>query len=132
VPVSTKTRRLRKLLLEAMGQRELGRRIRAARDDAGLTQSQLAARVGLQHPQSVSNYERGTQEVPPGRLRRIAEATGKPITYFVAEVMPPDVYAELATLRQEVQQLSAEQIGLRELAEEIKQLVSLPRRRVSR
>ena len=52
--VSTKPRRLRKLHLEVMGQGELGKRIKAARVGAGLTQPQLAARVGLEHPQSIS------------------------------------------------------------------------------
>ena len=66
--VSTKTRRLRQLLLVSLGQQELGRRIRQARDDAGLTQSQLAELLGLKHPQSISRYERGETEVPQRAL----------------------------------------------------------------
>jgi transcriptional regulator with XRE-family HTH domain len=67
----------------ALGQQELGRRIRQAREDAGFTQSELAEELGLRHPQSVSRYERGETEVPQKRLRRIAEVTGKPLGFFL-------------------------------------------------
>lgn len=66
----------------ALGQQELGRRIHQAREEAGLTQSQLAELLGLSHPQSISRYERGETEVPQKRLRRIAEVTGKPLSFF--------------------------------------------------
>lgn len=81
--VSTTPRRLRQLLRAAMGSEELGNLIRQAREEAGLTQATLAARIGLQHPQSVSRYERGETEVRAMRLRRIAEVTGKPISFFL-------------------------------------------------
>jgi transcriptional regulator with XRE-family HTH domain len=69
----------------ALGQQELGRRIREARDDAGLTQPELAEQLGLSHPQSISRYERGETEVPQRRLRRIAEVTGKPLGFFLTD-----------------------------------------------
>lgn len=75
----------------AMGQDELGRRIAQAREDARLTQRDLADKVGLADPQSVSNYERGVTEVPTKKLRRIAEATKKPMSYFLG---PDDDPAE--------------------------------------
>jgi transcriptional regulator with XRE-family HTH domain len=81
--VSTKTRHLRQLLRIAMGAEELGRLIRQAREDADLTQPQLAEKIGLSHPQSISKYERGLTEVPAKRLRRIAEITGKPVSFFL-------------------------------------------------
>ena len=83
--VSTKTRRFRHLLRVALGQQEIGRRIHQAREDAGLTQSDLADLLGLGHPQSISRYERGETEVPQKRLRKIAEVTGKPLSYFVID-----------------------------------------------
>lgn len=104
--VSTNARRLRQFLLMVIGQEELGRRIKEAREDAGLTQSQLADLLGLKHPQSVSRYERGQTEVPAKRLRRIAEATGKPMVFFVDE---PDASAADAP------QLPAEALELLEL-----------------
>lgn len=78
---------LRTLLLVALGQGEIGERIKQAREDAGLTQPQLANLIGLRHPQSISNYERGIGEVPPQRLRQISEVTKQPLSFFVAE--PP-------------------------------------------
>lgn len=83
--LSTDTSRLRHLLLMALGQEELGQRIKEAREDAGLTQQELADRIGIKQGQTVSNYERGVTEVTTKRLRRIAEATGKPITFFVQD-----------------------------------------------
>jgi transcriptional regulator with XRE-family HTH domain len=86
VEVSTKTRHLRHLLRVAIGQEEIGRRIKQAREEAGLTQPELAERLNLRHPQSISKYERGLTEVSTHRLERIAEVTGKPISYFVQEI----------------------------------------------
>lgn len=50
---------------------ELGQRLREARRQAGLTQSQAAARLGVTY-QAVSNYERGKCRVEPGTLKRLA------------------------------------------------------------
>lgn len=66
-----------------MGDPELGKRIREARAAAGLTQKALADAVGWADHQSVSNAERGISDVPAPRLRQIAEATGKPIAFFL-------------------------------------------------
>jgi transcriptional regulator with XRE-family HTH domain len=38
---------------------DIGERIRAAREAADLTQTQLAAAAGLSHASAVSNFERG-------------------------------------------------------------------------
>lgn len=62
-----------------------GKLVKQAREEANLTQQELADRTGLKHAQSVSRIERGVTSVPMGRLRRIAEATGKPLSYFVGE-----------------------------------------------
>lgn len=85
--LSTDTSRLRHLLLMALGQEELGQRIKEAREGADLTQQELADRIGIRQGQTISNYERGVTEVSTKRLRRIAEATSRPITFFVQE--PP-------------------------------------------
>lgn len=67
----------------ALGAAELGRLIAKARDEANLSQAELAEKIGLKHPQSISRYERGETEVPAKRLRRIAEVTRKPLSYFL-------------------------------------------------
>lgn len=98
--VSTKARRLRHLLRVAIGQEEIGRRIREAREAADLTQRDLAERIGVQTAQSISRYERGETEVPMKRIRRIADATGKPLDFFITlpegeQPVSPDATARL-------------------------------------
>lgn len=84
--VSTKARRLRHLLRMAIGQEEIGNRIREARERADLTQAALAQLIGLTSGgQQISRYERGLIEVSPKRLRRIAEVTNQPMSFFVQE-----------------------------------------------
>jgi transcriptional regulator with XRE-family HTH domain len=59
-------------------------RIRAARQDADLTQAELAERVGV--PQSsVSRWESGEVDPTTGKLAQIAHATGKPFAWFFGE-----------------------------------------------
>jgi transcriptional regulator with XRE-family HTH domain len=104
--VSTKARRLRHLLRVSLGLVELGRRIKQAREDANLTQQELADRIGIKTAQSISRYERGQTEVSTKRLRRIAEATSKDLAFFITlpEEIPltnlERVEAELAEVRQ--------------------------------
>lgn len=52
-----------------------GKKIREARKAAGLTQKELAAKLGIV-PNSISQYENGTRNAKPATLRRIAEAIG--------------------------------------------------------
>jgi transcriptional regulator with XRE-family HTH domain len=54
---------------------EIGRRVRGARERAGLTQEALAARVGLSRT-SLTNIERGRQKMLLHTLCGIAQATG--------------------------------------------------------
>jgi transcriptional regulator with XRE-family HTH domain len=67
----------------AIGQEEIGRRIAQARKEAGLSQRELAEKIGVADAQSVSRYERGITEVKTRRLEKIAEVTGKPLGYFI-------------------------------------------------
>jgi transcriptional regulator with XRE-family HTH domain len=90
--VSTKTRHLRQLLRMALGQDEIGRRIAQAREEASLSQRELADLIGVADAQSISRYERGVTEVKTKRLEKIAAATGKPLGYFVIEL--PDEAGE--------------------------------------
>ena len=57
----------------------LGNRLRAARQKAGLTQSEVAARLGVTY-QAISNYERGKCRVESGVLRQLC------ILYHVSPV----------------------------------------------
>lgn len=65
----------------------LGSRIRQARRQAELSQSQLALRIGA-HVTSVSDWERGVNEPSVRHMTSIAEATGKPLDWFVESRAP--------------------------------------------
>lgn len=66
----------------------LGRRIGAARHEAGLTQVDLGKAVGVSGA-AVQHWE-GDRATPPlGRLRQVAEATAKPLGYFTGDEPPP-------------------------------------------
>jgi transcriptional regulator with XRE-family HTH domain len=75
--LSTRLEHVGTLYVVALLREELGRRIAAARHAAGLTQQELAEKIGLKHAQDVSRYERGKVEVPHARIDLIAEATGR-------------------------------------------------------
>jgi transcriptional regulator with XRE-family HTH domain len=60
---------------------EVGRRIRARRLARNMSQTDLATELDLTF-QQVQKYEKGTNRVGAGRLKRIAEILGAPITYF--------------------------------------------------
>jgi transcriptional regulator with XRE-family HTH domain len=55
--------------------KEFGRLLRARRKDAGLTQSQVAERVGLTRT-SITNIERGIQHISLHQLFLLASAVG--------------------------------------------------------
>jgi transcriptional regulator with XRE-family HTH domain len=60
---------------------EIGKSIRQARVAAGLTQTELGARLGISF-QQIQKYEKGRNRVGGGRLYKIARALGVKITYF--------------------------------------------------
>jgi transcriptional regulator with XRE-family HTH domain len=62
---------------------ELGGRIREARASKGWKQRELASEVEVE-PITVSRWERGATTPDLDVLRLVAEATGKPLSYFVA------------------------------------------------
>src|ERR671925_1374883 len=62
---------------------ELGGRIREARASKGWKQRELASEVEVE-PITVSRWERGATTPDLDVLRMVAEATGKPFSYFVA------------------------------------------------
>lgn len=60
---------------------EIGRKIRTLRLERGLSQSRLADGIGLSF-QQLQKYESGANRVSAGRLQRIADLLGVPITVF--------------------------------------------------
>jgi transcriptional regulator with XRE-family HTH domain len=65
-----------------VGTGELGRRIRAARSDRGLTLKQLEAVAGLSATH-LSDIERGNASPTIGALRRIARALERDVSWFL-------------------------------------------------
>ncbi|MBL6983632.1 MAG: helix-turn-helix transcriptional regulator [Anaerolineales bacterium] len=60
---------------------EMGKKVRAARTDAGITQGALAGMVGRRQA-TISDIEHGKKEMGLSTLVLIAAALEKPITYF--------------------------------------------------
>ena len=59
----------------------IGMRIQQAREELGITQQELAARLGFTQA-ALSNYELGKRRLYLTNLERIASALGKPLSYF--------------------------------------------------
>jgi len=64
--------------------REVGLRLQRARRERGLTQAQLAQRIGLPRP-SYANIESGRQRVPLDVVWRAAIVLGYPLSALVPE-----------------------------------------------
>lgn len=62
----------------------LAKRIREARENARLSQQELGESIGLSD-KSISAYEKGRSQPPLENLRKIADATSYPLTYFTQE-----------------------------------------------
>lgn len=63
----------------------VGKRIRHRRWLVGMTQQQLASKVGIKF-QQIQKYETGANRVSASRLFDIAAALGTPVTYYFEEM----------------------------------------------
>lgn len=64
--------------------KRIGRRIKQVRKSCGLSQIELADRVGISF-QQIQKYEKGATKISVFRLHQISEALGIPITDFFKE-----------------------------------------------
>ncbi|GEM_PF-208510 len=64
-----------------MRDKYIGRQIQRAREEAGLSQGELAARIGCTQS-ALSNYELGKRKLSLINLVQIARALNKPLRYF--------------------------------------------------
>src|SRR5687767_12588830 len=62
--------------------REVGQRIRAQRLICKMSQEELGDRVGITF-QQIQKYEKGTNRVAAGRLIRISEILGVPVSFIL-------------------------------------------------
>ena len=63
---------------------EIGRKLQKAREEAGLSQEDLAKKMGCTQA-SLSNYELGKRRLYLSDLQRIGQLLGKPVTYFLED-----------------------------------------------
>jgi len=64
-----------------MNVKGIGKKIREAMIEASLTQAQLAQKLGLKQ-QSISKWITETNDLTVSTLKKISEATNKPLQYF--------------------------------------------------
>ncbi|MEP0313859.1 MAG: helix-turn-helix transcriptional regulator [Hyphomonas sp.] len=89
--------------------RFIGRRVRQARRELGMTQEGLAENLSLTF-QQVQKYVSGRSRLSAGRLREVAVALGKPVGYFYEPFpVPPAVqdadHAKLRVLKRDAKKL---------------------------
>ncbi|MBN1180146.1 MAG: helix-turn-helix transcriptional regulator [Anaerolineae bacterium] len=72
----------------ALRHRIVGALLRQARMDAHKTQQDLADEIGASASR-ISAYEYGKQPIPLSELEQLAEAVGRPVTYFLGERVGP-------------------------------------------
>jgi transcriptional regulator with XRE-family HTH domain len=71
-----------------MIQKRMGKRIQKAREEAGLSQGELASLMGCTQA-ALSNYELGKRRLYLANLAQLARILNKPINFFLEE--PEDV-----------------------------------------
>jgi transcriptional regulator with XRE-family HTH domain len=80
----------------------LAKRIRAARENAHLSQHALGNSIGLSD-KSISAYEKGRSQPPLENLRKIADATNHPLNYFTQdEIEDGEITAKLLSIEREL------------------------------
>jgi transcriptional regulator with XRE-family HTH domain len=78
---------------------QIGRRIRQARESAGLTQEEMGRRLGVSGV-AVGHYERAARAVGIADLERISEILHRPMAWFLHNPRPwnelvEDAYAQV-------------------------------------
>ncbi|MGR3220006.1 MAG: helix-turn-helix domain-containing protein [Candidatus Anammoxibacter sp.] len=58
-----------------------GQRVKQARDEAGMSQNQLADKCGISF-QQIQKYQSGKNRMSVSRLAQIAEILDQPVSYF--------------------------------------------------
>ncbi len=83
----------------------LAKRIREAREEANLSQATLAKHIGVSD-KAISSYEKGRSIPPFENLKKIAESTNRPLTYFTDESAVESLIAtKLTTIEKELAEI---------------------------
>jgi transcriptional regulator with XRE-family HTH domain len=104
----------------------LGDRIREARAAKGWKQRELASEVEVE-PITVSRWERGATTPDLDVIRLVAEATGKPLSYFVADEQPAGTEDAVERLEQAADKLAAQADRIEQLLEQVSAELARPR-----
>lgn len=84
---------------------ELAVRIRAARREAHLSQHELGDGIGVSD-KSVSAYEQGRSVPPISKLKKIAETTQHPLSFFTQEnINEATITAKLTSIERELSEV---------------------------
>ncbi|MGB9804204.1 LexA family protein [Desulfofundulus sp.] len=67
---------------------EIGKRIKMAREERGMTQEQLGEKLGFTKT-AINLYEKGKRRVSIDDLKRISHILGKPLSFFLGETLSP-------------------------------------------
>ena len=97
----------------------LGNRIREARASKGWKQRELASQVEVE-PITVSRWERGATTPDLDVLRLVADATEKPLSYFVAGDDEPPGGGSVRSLEQAAAKLSEQADRIERLLEKLR------------
>ena len=76
--------------------KEIGRKIRQLRKHWGLSQMELAERIGISF-QQIQKYEKGATTISVSRLQQISEALGIEITGFFREETKGPIVRDVGT-----------------------------------
>jgi transcriptional regulator with XRE-family HTH domain len=101
---------------------QLGEKIRAARAEKGWKQKHLAAQVDVE-PITVSRWERGATRPDLNVLHQLAEATGKPVSYFVGGE-EPETPAAASNLDEAARRIEAAALHIAAEADRIADLLA--------
>jgi transcriptional regulator with XRE-family HTH domain len=70
-------------MLEQLSNRLIGYRVKAARESAGWNQERLAAALGFNDRQSISDIENGKRRVQADELVTLSDALDRDIEFFL-------------------------------------------------
>ncbi len=86
-----------------INRKQLGLRIREARQQKGMSQQELAAVIGVSD-KTISAYEVGRVDPPLDALEKLSQATSHPIGFFVGDVQS-NIEARLDRIASELSQI---------------------------
>lgn len=111
---------------------QLGERIRAARASKGWKQKHLAAEVDVE-PITVSRWERGATKPDLEVINHLAEATGKPVSYFLGADEPaPAAAPDSSALERAADRIEAAALQIATETDRLSEMLAELRARLDR